>query len=88
MRTNEMRLLTWEQVDFLAKSLVVGKSKTATGTGRIIPLNLRVMAMLTCWRGLFPNAQPKHFVFPAEKYGFTGNDRKLYSYGIDPSTPM
>ena len=88
MRASEIRLLTWEQVDFLAKSLVVGKSKTAAGTGRIIPLNLRALAMLTHWRGLFPNAQPKHFVFPAEKYGFAGNDRKLCSYGIDPSTPM
>lgn len=33
MRANEIRLLTWEQVDFLAKSLVVGKPKTAAGTG-------------------------------------------------------
>ena len=88
MRANEIRLLTCEQVNFLSKSLVVGKSKTAAGTGRIIPLNLRAIAMLTYWRGLFPNAQPKHFVFPAEKYGFAGNDRKLCSYGIDPSMPM
>jgi integrase len=49
MRANEIRLLTWEQVDFPAKSLVVGKSKTAAGTGRIIPLNLRALAMLTHW---------------------------------------
>jgi integrase len=61
MRANEIRLLTWEKVDFLAKSLVVGKSKTAAGTGRIIPLNLRAIAMLTYWRGLFPNAQRKDF---------------------------
>src|SRR5260370_37425068 len=88
MRANEIRLLTWQQVDFLAKSLVVGKSKTAAGTGRIIPLNLRAIAMLTHWRGLFPNAQPKDFVFPSEKYGFAGNDRKLCSYAIDPSMPM
>jgi len=44
--------------------------------------------MFTYWRGLFPNAQPKHLVFPAEKYGFAGNHRKLCSYGIDPSMPM
>jgi len=88
MRANEIRLLTWEQVNFLAKSLVVGKSKTTEGTGRVIPLNLRAMAVLTYWRGLFPNAQPKHFVFPTEKYGFAGNDRKSCSYAIDPSAPM
>jgi integrase len=88
MRASEIRLLAWEHVDFLAKSLVVGKSKTAAGTGRITPLNLRAIATLTHWHGLFPNAQPKHFVFPAEKYGFAGNDRKLCSYAIDPSMPM
>ncbi len=88
IRASEIRLLTWGQVDFLAKSLVVGKSKTAYGTGRVIPLNLRAIAMLTHWRGPFPDAQPKHFVFPAEKYGLARNDRNLCSYAIDPSTPM
>jgi integrase len=88
MRANEIRLLTWGQVDFLAKSLVVGKSKTAAGTGRIIPLNIRAIAMLTHWRGLFPNVQSEHFVFPSEKYGIAGNDRNLCSYRIDPSVPM
>ena len=33
MRVSEIRGLKWEQVDFLAKSLLVGKSKTAAGTG-------------------------------------------------------
>jgi integrase len=44
--------------------------------------------VLTYWRALFPNAQPKDFVFPAEKYRLAGNDLKLRSYGIDLSTPM
>jgi integrase len=44
--------------------------------------------MLTYWRGLFPNAQPKHFILSAEKYGFAGNEHKKCSYEIDPSTPM
>lgn len=87
MRANEIRLLTWEQVDFLAKPLVVGKSKTAAGTGRIIPLNFRAIAMLTHWRGLFPNVKQNIF-FPSEKYGLTGNGRDLCSYATDPSKPM
>lgn len=33
MRASEICGLTWAQVDFLAKSLTVGKSKTAAGTG-------------------------------------------------------
>jgi len=63
MRVSEIRGLTWAQVDFLAKSLVVGKSKTEAGTGRIIPLNPRAVAVLTHWRGLFPGAEPEHYVF-------------------------
>jgi integrase len=88
MRASEIRGLTWAQVDFLAKSLMVGKSKTAAGTGRIIPLNPRAVAALTHWRGLFPGAQPEHHVFPHEKYGLAGNDRQLCAYEIIPTEPM
>jgi integrase len=88
MRASEIRGLKWEQVDFLASVLTVGRSKTAAGTGRLIPLNPRSMAVLTHWRGLFPNVQPEHYVFPHEKYGLAGNDRKQCAYEIVPSEPM
>ena len=88
MRASELRGLTWAQVDFFGKSLIVGKSKTAAGTGRIIPLNPRAVAVLTHWRGLFPGAQPEHHVFPHEKYGLAGNDRQLCAYEIIPTEPM
>src|SRR5215469_10146001 len=51
MRSSELHRLRWEQVDFFAKSLLVGKSKTRAGTGRIIPLNARAVAVLSHWRG-------------------------------------
>src|SRR5262245_11709637 len=73
---------------FLAKSLTVGKSKTAAGTGRVIPLNPRAVAVLSHWRGLFAGAEPEHYVFPHEKYGLAGNDRKLCAYEIIPTEPM
>jgi integrase len=88
MRANEIRGLTWAQVDFLGKSLTVGKSKTAAGTGRIIPLNPRAVAVLSHWRGLFPEVQLKHYVFPHEKYGLAGNDRQPCAYEIVPTEPM
>jgi integrase len=88
MRASEIRGLTWGQVDFFAKSLTVGKSKTAAGTGRIIPLNPRAVAVLTHWRGLFRGAEPEHYVFPHEKYGLAGNDRKQCAYEIIPTEPM
>jgi len=88
MRASEIRGLTWQQVDFFGKSITVGKSKTAAGTGRIIPLNARAVAVLTHWRGLFPDAQAEHYVFPHEKYGLAGNERKLCAYEIISTEPM
>jgi integrase len=88
MRASEIRGLKWAQVDFLANSLIVGKSKTMAGTGRVIPLNARAVAVLSHWRGLFPGAEPEHYVFPHEKYGLAGNDRKQCAYEIIPSEPM
>jgi integrase len=88
MRASEIRGLKWEQVDFLAKALMVGKSKTAADTGRIIPLNPRTVAALTYWRGLFPGAQPEHHVFPPEKYGLAGDDRRHCAYEVTPTEPM
>jgi integrase len=58
------------------------------GTGRVIPLNPRAVAALTHWRGLFPGAQPEHYVFAHEKYGLAGNDRKRCAHGIVPTEPM
>ena len=88
MRSGEIRRLTWAQVDFLKKIVTVGKSKTKESSGRPIPLNPRAAAVLAYWRGLFPNAQPEHYVFPSEKYGLAGADRKLCVYQVDPTAPM
>jgi integrase len=88
MRASEIRGLKWKQVDFLGSALTVGKSKTLAGTGRVIPLNPRALAVLTHWRGLFSTAQPEHYVFPHEKYGLAGNDRQPCAWETDPAQPM
>lgn len=69
MRYTELRLLRWSQVDFGARQIIVGASKTEAGTGRVLFLNDRALALLKFWAGLFPDRQPKHYVFPYEKYG-------------------
>jgi integrase len=68
MRANELRGLAWAQVDFLEHALTVGKSKTAAGTGRMIPLNPRAVVVLTHWRGLFSGARPDHYVLQSVPY--------------------
>jgi len=72
MRYSEIRLLQWKQLDFISHFLTVGKAKTRTGTGRVIPLNARILGVLEMWATHFPGRQPNHYVFPFEKYGAKG----------------
>jgi len=65
MRSNEIKTLRWSQVDLLHRSLIVGKSKTEGGSGRLIPLNQSAVAMLVKWASRTPEANPEHFIFPA-----------------------
>jgi integrase len=47
LRDKELREIRWEQIDLIhKKALTVGKSKTETGTGRVIPLNDTAIAAL------------------------------------------
>jgi integrase len=63
MRYDEIRTLRWRQVDFLRDSVTVGKSKTAAGTGRVVPLNARAAAALRSWAALAPDREPEHYIF-------------------------
>jgi integrase len=87
MRYSELRLLLWGQVDLNSCTLTVGISKTESGTGRLLPLNDRAVAVLRFWGNLFPERQPNHFVFPAERYGASG-DGVTVVYGSDPTRPI
>ncbi|MBI4463835.1 MAG: site-specific integrase [Acidobacteria bacterium] len=93
MRASEIRLLRWSQVDFTRQTITVGKSKTAAGTGRTIPLNGRAVNVLRFWAGQFPERKPEHYVFPSEKYGGAGEEdafgfRGAVPYETDPEKPI
>ncbi len=77
--------LAWEGAAILSGALTVSRSKTAGGEGRIVPLTRRACAVLTLWISRFPDAQSSHYVFPAYKVGFTGNNRRSDLYAVDPS---
>ena len=72
--------------------IVIGKDKTAAGTGRIVPLNVRALAALTAWAEQFPKREPEHYVFPTEKYGLHGEEGKfggvVRSYKADVTKPI
>lgn len=87
MRYSELRLLRWGQVDLNSCTLTVGHSKTESGTGRLLPLNDRAIAILGFWASLFPLREPDHFVFPSERYGASG-DGATVVYDSDPTRPI
>ena len=94
MRYSEIRLLQWSQLNFVDHFLTVGKSKTRTGTGRVIPLNARLQGVMQMWAANFPDRQSSHYVFPFEKYGAKGREEIFgfaagaVAYDTDPSRPI
>jgi integrase len=87
MRYSELRLLRWEQVNLNSCTLTVGLSKTDSGTGRLLPLNDRAIAILSFWASLFPARERHHYVFCTERYGASG-DGLTVVYGSDPTKPI
>jgi integrase len=87
MRYSEIRLLRWEQIDLNSCTLTVGLSKTPSGTGRVLPLNDRAVAILGFWASLFPIREPNDYVFPSERYGASG-DGSTVVYDCDPTKPI
>jgi integrase len=94
MRYGEIRLLQWKQLDFGAKMLTVGKSKTRTGTGRFIPLNARILSVLKMRVSQFPDLEASHYIFPLEKCGASGEQDTFrftgsaVFYSTEPTRPI
>jgi integrase len=87
-RYGTIRTLRWGSVDFENRCLKWGKDKTAAGTGRVVPLSQRAMASLGLWAMHFPNREPEHYVFSAERYGAGGDAFSPKAYHVEPSKPI
>lgn len=72
LRSEELRLLRWNQVDFIEAKIIVGKSKTQGGEGREVYLSETALATLKAWHSRFKDVKPHHCVFPSERYGLIG----------------
>jgi integrase len=92
LRLSELRLLRWYQVDLLARFLQVGKSKTAGGEGRVVPLSETATRCLQEWLSNFPEVEPGHAVFPRESYGLIGSEGnfggRVAPYEVFPDEPI
>jgi integrase len=68
MRYNEIRTLTWAQVDFEARTITVGRAKTEAGAGRMIPMNADLFGTLSMYGSWYARAlngiRPEWYVFP------------------------
>ena len=89
MRETEIRTLRWNQINFDARTLTVGKSKTQAGSGRPIPMNDRLTLALRTWANRFPDREAEHYVFPSEQYGQPGESaEKPGTHEQDPTKPI
>jgi integrase len=68
MRAGEALSLTWGQVDLMGKTLTVGRAKTSSGTGRVIPINCDLASILgthrVWFKERFGEPSPEHYLFP------------------------
>jgi integrase len=77
MRASEALSLTWAQVDLMGKTIAVGRAKSASGTGRIIPINDDLASILAA-----------HHAWFLKEFGEPGPDHHLFPWGKPvPSDP-
>ncbi|MGO9096550.1 MAG: site-specific integrase [Bryobacteraceae bacterium] len=67
LRSGETLGLCWSRVDLLNRTIIVGRAKTASGTGRVIPINDDLASILASRRAWFierfGEPQPHRCVF-------------------------
>ena len=68
LRSGEALSLRWRQVNLFERTITVGRAKTSSGTGRIIPINDDLASILTAHRAWFVEhfgePEPEQSVFP------------------------
>jgi integrase len=73
MRSGETLDLTWKQIDFGRRVVTVGRAKTSAGTGREIPMNDELDALLSVHADWFASkgggTNPLWYVSPSARRG-------------------
>jgi integrase len=81
MRSGEALGLRWSQVNLFDKVITVGRAKTSSGTGRVIPMNDDLSSTLASHRKWFVERfgepEPEHCVFPFGSPQPTSPDRPV-----------
>lgn len=80
--------LRWSNGVIEEGEIVVPRSKTDAGVGRVVPLSRRLCAALSIWLARFPDAGPNTYIFPAHRIGFAGDRRKPHLWDVDLNRPL
>jgi integrase len=95
LRASESRALTltdfelsWQKGKIVTGRLVVPKSKTEAGKGRLIPLSRRVCVALSLWLSRFPEARAESYVFPYHRIACRGGFGEHHLYDINLERPI
>jgi integrase len=87
LRRSNLRL-DWRDGAVSEGEIIVGRSKTEAGAGRMVPLTRRACAALTLWLSRFPNGASEDFVFPFHRVAINGNARTPHLYDVRRDAPM
>jgi integrase len=93
LRASEIRNLrrgdlTLTAGDGSESEIIVQRSKTEAGTGRVVPLTKRASAALAAWLEKLPEAGPDAYLFPRHSVGFAKEGKGTSIANIDLKRPM
>jgi integrase len=74
--------LQWREGAVVAGEIIVGRSKTEAGAGRLIPLTRRACAALSLWLSRLPEGHPESYLFPSHRVAIAGYARKPWIYDM------
>jgi len=78
----------WTAQTITTAEVMVARSKTEAGTGRVVPLTRRVREALAWWLLRFPDAEPHTYIFPFHRVAVAGNMRRPIIYDVRLDRPM
>ena len=81
-------MLRWEDGAIVEGEIIVSRSKTEGGTGRVVPFTNRARQALSAWLTGFPSADADSYVFPFHRIGLAGSDRKAWLWDVKLDRPM
>src|SRR5579863_5193890 len=95
LRASEVRALRrgnmnarWKNDEIEEAEIVVPKSKTEAGTGRVVPLTNRAREAIAEWLKLVGEAGPDAFLFPRHGVGFSPGGNKTSMRDVDFGRPI